>query len=156
MTKIASRGGARPIERTDNPVIVTRRGQIARLESSLTPHEAQIEDLVFLRKMLKRANIPFLLIRDHKNRSVLAIDIELRSAVERELTTACATEPMYAKTVDMPGLSPVLVAEGKLSPLADPRIVRLYRRRIAPGGFRYGPRFGVELQFWAFEQTVIR
>jgi Stealth protein CR2, conserved region 2/Stealth protein CR3, conserved region 3/Stealth protein CR4, conserved region 4/Stealth protein CR1, conserved region 1 len=136
--------------------IVTRRGKIARIESSLTPHEAQIEDLVFLRKLLKKANIPFLLIRDHKDRPVLAIDIDLRSAVERELTTACTEEPMYAKTVDAPGISPVLVAEGKLSTLEDPRIVRLYRRRIAPGGFRYGPRFGVELQFWVFEDTVVR
>jgi Stealth protein CR2, conserved region 2/Stealth protein CR3, conserved region 3/Stealth protein CR4, conserved region 4/Stealth protein CR1, conserved region 1 len=135
--------------------IVTRRGKIARLESGLTPHEAQVEDLVFLRKLLKKANIPFLLIRDHKNRPVLAIDIELRSAVELELTAACAEEPMYAKTVDKPGLSPVLVASGRLSSVADPRIVRLYRRRIAPGGFRYGPRFGVELQFWVFEESVV-
>ena len=156
MAKIASRDGVRPIQRTVNPVIATRRGKIARLESSLTPHEAQIEDLIFLRKVLKKANIPFLLIRDDKNRPILAIDIELRSAVESEVTTACATEPMYAKTVDTPGLSPVLVAEGRLSPLADPCIVRLYRRRIAPGGFRYGPRFGVELQFWAFEESVVR
>jgi Stealth protein CR2, conserved region 2/Stealth protein CR3, conserved region 3/Stealth protein CR4, conserved region 4/Stealth protein CR1, conserved region 1 len=156
MAKIASRDGARPIQPTDNPVIVTRRGKIARLESSLTPPEAQLEDLVFLRKALKKANIPFFLIRDHKNRPVLAIDIERRSAVERALTTACAKEPMYAKTLDTPGLYPVLVAEGRISPLADPRIVRLYRRRIAPGGFRYGPKFGVELHFWAFEDSVIR
>jgi hypothetical protein len=156
MTDIASRESVRPIRRTGNPVIVTRRGKIARLESSLTPHEAQIEDLVFLRKVLKKANIPFFLIRDHKNRPVLAVDIEQRSAVEREVTTACATEPMYAKTLDARGLSPVLVADGRLSPVADPHIVRLYRRRIAPGGFRYGPRFGVELQFWAFEDTVVR
>jgi hypothetical protein len=136
--------------------IVTRRGKIARIESSLTPHEAQIEDLIFLRKLLKRANIPFLLIRNHKNRPVLVIDVDLRSTVEHELATVCAEEPMYAKTIDTPGLSPVLVAQGRLSPVADARIVRLYRRRIAPGGFRYGPRFGVELQFWAFEDTVVR
>ena len=136
--------------------IVTRRGKIARIESSLTPHEAQIEDLIFLRKLLKKANIPFLLIRNHKNRPVLVIDIDLRSTVEDELATACAEEPMYAKTVDTPGLSPVLVAQGRLSLAADSRIVRLYRRRIAPGGFRYGPRFGVELQFWVFEDTVVR
>ncbi|MBV8180408.1 MAG: Stealth CR1 domain-containing protein, partial [Mycobacterium sp.] len=138
-----------------SPVIVTRRGKIARLESSLTPHEAQIEDLIFLRKVLRKNGIPFLLIRDHKSRPILAIDIELRSEVERTLTTACANEPMYAKTVDMQGLSPVLVAEGRLSPVADPRIVRLYRRRIAPGGFRYGARFGVELQFWVFEESLV-
>jgi Stealth protein CR2, conserved region 2/Stealth protein CR3, conserved region 3/Stealth protein CR4, conserved region 4/Stealth protein CR1, conserved region 1 len=156
MTNIARRDGVGPIQRPANPVIVSRRGKIARLESSLTPHEAQIEDLVFLRKVLKKANLPYLLIRDHKNRPVLVIDVELRSAVEREVTSACGQEPMYAKTVDSPGLSPLLVAEGKLSALADPRIVRMYRRRIAPGGFRYGPRFGVELQFWNFEEAVVR
>ena len=136
--------------------IVTRRGKIARIESSLTPHEAQIEDLIFLRKLLKKANIPFLLIRNHKNRPVLVIDVDLRSTVEHELAMACAEEPMYAKTIDTPGLSPVLVAQGRLSPVADARIVRLYRRRIAPGGFRYGPSFGVEMQFWVFEDTVVR
>lgn len=122
----------------------------------MTPHEAQIEDLIFLRKVLKKANVPYLLIRDHKNRPILVVDVELRSVVEREVTSGCANEPMYAKTVDSPGLSPLLVAEGRLSSLADPRIVRMYRRRIAPGGFRYGPKFGVELQFWDFEETVVR
>src|ERR1700744_2691727 len=156
MTKVGSGKGVRSAQSPEEPVIVSRSGRVARLESSLTPHEAQIEDLVFVRKVLKKANIPFLLIRDHKNRPVLAIDIELRSAVETELTTACAIEPMYAKTVDVRGLSPVLLAEARLSNLDDPRIVRLYRRRIPPGGFRYGSRFGVELQFWAYEETVIR
>ncbi|BBX76120.1 stealth family protein [Mycobacterium shinjukuense] len=156
MPKTISRDGARPVQRALAPIIVTRRGKIARLESSLTPQEAQIEDLVFVRKTLNRADIPFLLIRDHKNRPVLAIDIQLRPAVERALAAACLTEPMYAKTMDQKGISPVLMANGRLSSSADPRIVRLYRRRIAPGGFRYGPAFGVELQFWVYEETVIR
>lgn len=156
MPKISSRDGGRPAQRTVNPIIVTRRGKIARLESGLTPQEAQIEDLVFLRKVLNRADIPYLLIRNHKNRPVLAINIELRAGLERALAAACATEPMYAKTIDEPGLSPVLVATDGLSQLVDPRVVRLYRRRIAPGGFRYGPAFGVELQFWVYEETVIR
>ena len=156
MAKFVSRGGVRPVRRTLDPIIVTRRGKIARLETSLTPHEAQIEDLVFIRKVLTRADIPFLLIRSPKNRPILAINIELRPAVERALVAACITEPMYAKTVDETGISPVLIAKGRLSALADPRIVRLYRRRIAPGGLRYGPAFGVELQFWVYEETVIR
>jgi hypothetical protein len=156
MPKIFSRDGGRPVQPALDPIIVTRRGKVARLESSLTPHEAQIEDLVFLRKVLNKADIPFLLVRNHKNRPVLAINIELRHAVERALAAACATEPMYAKTIDERGISPVLVATSGLSRLVDPRIVRLYRRRIAPGGFRYGPAFGVELQFWVFEETVIR
>jgi Stealth protein CR2, conserved region 2/Stealth protein CR4, conserved region 4/Stealth protein CR3, conserved region 3/Stealth protein CR1, conserved region 1 len=156
MAKIELRESARPVRRTVEPIIVTRRGKIARLESSLTPHEAQIEDLVFIRKVLTRADIPFLLIRTHKNRPILAIDVELRPAVERALVTACSTEPMYAKTIDERGISPVLVADGHLSRLIEPRIVRLYRRRIAPGGFRFGSRFGVELQFWVFEEAVVR
>jgi hypothetical protein len=139
-----------------SPLIVTRRGKVARLESSLTPHEAQIEDLVFVRKVLKKAAIGYLLIRDDKDRPILVVDLQLRPAVEAAVAAACATEPMYAKTLDQKGLSPLLVAEGRLSALADPCIVRLYRRRIAPGGFRYGPAFGVELQFWAFEESAIR
>lgn len=156
MPKFSSRGGVRPAQRPVQPIIATRSGKIARLESSLTPHEAQIEDLIFLRKVLDKADIPFLLIRNHKSRPVLGINIELRSAVERALAAACVAEPMYAKTIDERGISPVLVANGHLSKLVDPRILRLYRRRIAPGGFRYGPEFGVELQFWVFEEAVIR
>lgn len=152
----ASRGRARRGRRTVDPVIVTRKGKIARLESSLTPNEAQIEDLVFIRKVLTKADIAFLLIRNPKNRPIIAVDVGLRAAVERALVAACATEPMYAKTLDEKGLSPVLIAQGRLSVLADPRILRLYRRRIAPGGLRYGPGFGVELQFWAFEDAVVR
>lgn len=153
MAMDASRGGSRT---SLDPIIVTRRGKIARRESSLTPDEAQIEDLVFVRKALNRARIPFLLIRNPKNRPILAINIERRPAVERALITACAGEPMYAKTIDEKGLSPVLIAKGQLSPLVDPRILRLYRRRIAPGGLRHGPAFGVELQFWVYEESVIR
>jgi hypothetical protein len=156
MAKIVSREGGRPVGRPLDPIIVTRRGKIARLESSLTPHEAQIEDLVFIRKVLNRADIPFLLIRNPKNRPILAISIELRPAVQSALVAACATEPMYAKTIDEKGISPCLVGRGRLSELPDPRMLRLYRRRIAPGGLRYGPAFGVELQFWVFEETVVR
>src|ERR1700730_3274578 len=155
MAKNASRESGRPVRRTVDPIIVTRRGKLARLESSLTPYEAQIEDLAFLRKVLNRANIPYLLVPSHKGRPILAIDIDLRPAVEQALAAACAAEPMYAKTIDERGLSPVLVANGHLSRLFDPRIVRLYRRRIAPGGFRYGPKFGIELQFWVFEENLI-
>jgi hypothetical protein len=156
MAKLAPSEGGRPVRRPLDPIIVTRRGKIARLESRLTPHEAQIEDLVLVRKVLTRADIPYLLIRSHKSRPILAINIELRPAVQRALVTACATEPMYAKTTDEKGLSPVLVAKGRLSELPDPRILRLYRRRIAPGGLRFGPAFGVELQFWVFEDTLIQ
>jgi hypothetical protein len=156
MAKFVSREGVQPARRTLDPIIVTRQGEIARLESRLAPQEAQIEDLVFLRKVLNRATIPYLFIRSHKNLPILAIDIELRPAVERALTAACADEPMYAKTIDERGISPALVANGNLSRLVDPQIVRLYRRRIAPGGFRYGPKFGVEIQFWVFEETLVR
>ncbi|HUO37482.1 MAG TPA: stealth conserved region 3 domain-containing protein [Mycobacterium sp.] len=155
MTKIRSPAGLRPMKGIVAPVIVTRKGHIARLESSLTPHEAQVEDLVFLRKVLRRAGIPFLLIRDDKGRPILVVDIELRSTAEHQVATACAAEPMYAKTLDVHGLLPVLVAKGRPSASPDPRNLRLYRRRIAPGGFRYGPAFGVGLQFWAFEDTII-
>ncbi|WP_310774221.1 stealth family protein [Mycobacterium sp. Z3061] len=155
MPNIFSREGSHPAQRSLSPIIVTRRGKIARMESSLTPHEAQIEDLIFLRKTLNRADIPYLLLRNHRDRPVLAVDIRLRSNVERALATACATEPMYAKTADAVDVSPSLLADGHLSAAPDPRILRLYRRRIAPGGLRYGPAFGVDLQFWVFQETVI-
>lgn len=134
-----------------SPVMVTRRGRIARVEASLTPHEAQIEDLIFLRKTLNRNDIPYLLVRDHKDRPALAVDIRLRGAVQRALAAACADEPMYAKSAD----EQHLLAHGQLSAAPDSRTLRLYRNRVAPGGFRYGPAFGVDLQFWAFDETAI-
>ncbi|MDP7706753.1 stealth family protein [Mycobacterium sp. TY815] len=149
MPKIFSSDGDRSVP--GSPVTVNRRGRIARVEASLTPHEAQIEDLVFLRKTLNRAGIPYLLVRDHKDRPILAVDIRLRAAVEQALAAACATEPMYAKSVD----GQVLLAGGRLSTSPDPRVLRVYRRRIAPGGFRYGPAFGVDLQFWSFDENAI-
>src|SRR5258707_13498952 len=105
MSKTVPRDGGRLAPSAVKPIIVTRRGKIARLETSLTPHEALVEDLVFLRKVLNRADIPYLLIRNHKGRPVLAINVELRPAVESALATACATEPMQAKTIDQPGIS---------------------------------------------------
>lgn len=153
MPKIFAQDGSRPGRM--NSLVVSRRGKVARRECGLPPHEAQIEDLVFLRKTLNRADIPYLLIRSHKNRPAIAVDIALRSAVEQALATACATEPMYAKTLDGVNISPVLLADGRLSAAADARNLRLYRRRITPGGFRYGAAFGVDLQFWAFGETMI-
>ena len=75
MAKPMSREGVRPAQRHLAPIVVTRRGKIAHLESGLTPNEAQIEDLVFIRKVLTRADIPFLLIRNPKNRPILAVNI---------------------------------------------------------------------------------
>ena len=156
MSKFELHEGSRPAAATLDPIIVTRQGKIARLESRLTPNEAQVEDLVFVRKVLNRNKIPYLLIRNHKGRPILAVDVESRPAVAQALAAACAAEPMYAKNIDERGISPILVADGNLSRPLDPRIVRLYRRRIAPGGFQYGPKFGVELQFWSFEENLVR
>ena len=39
----------------------------------------------FIRKVLNRTGIPFLLIRNPKNRPILAVNIELRPAVEHAL-----------------------------------------------------------------------
>src|ERR1700754_2006356 len=79
--KIVSREGGRAPRRAVDPIIVTRQGKIARVESRLTPNEAQIEDLVFLRKVFSRAGIPYSLVRSHTNRPILAIDIKLRPEV---------------------------------------------------------------------------
>jgi hypothetical protein len=46
-----------PVKGTVDPARISRRGTLALLESSLTPHQAQIEDLVFLRKVLTKAGI---------------------------------------------------------------------------------------------------
>jgi hypothetical protein len=118
----------------------------------LTPYEAMAQDLLFIRAELEAAGIPFLLIRGGDGRPALVVDIGLRARVAEALMSACLEAPLRAKILDGTGRSSVYLGDGLLSSDADPRLLRVFRRRECPrSGLRYGASAGVELQFWVFD-----
>jgi hypothetical protein len=118
----------------------------------LTPYEAMVQDLLFIRVELEMAGIPFLLIRGADGRPALVVDISLRARVAETLMAACLEAPLRAKILDGTGRSSVYLGDGLLSADPDPRLLRVFRRRECPrSGLRYGASAGVELQFWVFD-----
>jgi hypothetical protein len=118
----------------------------------LTPYEAMVQDLLFIRAELDMAGIPFLLIRGADGRPALVVDLSLRARVAETLMAACLEAPLRAKILDGTGRSSVYLGDGLLSADPDPRLLRVFRRRECPrSGLRYGASAGVELQFWVFD-----
>ncbi|WP_100345502.1 stealth family protein [Compostimonas suwonensis] len=121
----------------------------------LTPWQALVEDLLFVRDVLAEAGIDFWLVRGNDERPVIAIDASLRRQVETVLAAACVHEPLYSKAVEGKKRPPVLVADGALGH-RKPRIFRLFRPRlVVDSGLGYGTSTGVELQFWTVTEHEI-
>ncbi|MFD2341713.1 sugar phosphotransferase [Clavibacter tessellarius] len=138
------------------PDVVVRKGLATLVNRTLTPHQALVTDLLFIRDALLATGIDFWLIRGNDERPVIAIDVQNRDTVVRALVAACADEPLYAKTVDGRRRPPLLVADGRLTDNPDAGIFRLYRPRIEPDGLlAYGASTAVELQFFRFEGETI-
>ncbi|RIJ46148.1 sugar phosphotransferase [Clavibacter lycopersici] len=138
------------------PDVVVRKGLATLVNRTLTPHQALVTDLLFIRDALLATGIDFWLIRGNDERPVIAIDVANRDTVVRALVAACADEPLYAKTVDGRRRPPLLVADGRLTDNPDAGIFRLYRPRIEPVGLlAYGASTAVELQFFRFEGETI-
>ena len=91
------------VERVSSPRVLNRDdvvlydGQLTLLNSTLTPREAMIEDLLFLRAVLVDAEIRFLLVRGDHDELVLVVDREDRRALRLALAAACQNEPFYSK-----------------------------------------------------------
>jgi Stealth protein CR2, conserved region 2/Stealth protein CR4, conserved region 4/Stealth protein CR3, conserved region 3/Stealth protein CR1, conserved region 1 len=133
------------------PDVVVRKGVARILNRDLTPRQALVEDLLFIRRVLIDAGIEFLFVRGNDERPVIAIDESLRSRAERAFALACKDEPMYSKTIGGNQSAPVLLADGVFSPRRKARIFRLFRPRIEPvGGLSYGVSTGIEVQLWRF------
>ncbi|MFT2705882.1 stealth family protein [Clavibacter zhangzhiyongii] len=138
------------------PDVVVRKGLATLVNRTLTPHQALVTDLLFIRDALLATGIDFWLIRGNDERPVIAIDVSHRDTVVRALVAACADEPLYAKTVDGRRRPPLLVADGRLTDNPDAGIFRLYRPRIEPVGLlAYGASTAVELQFFRFEGDTV-
>src|SRR4051812_7856758 len=142
------------------PDVIEQGGRLALVNSSATPHEAMVEDLLFLRDALDGAGVHYLLIRTDGGRPVLAIEASDYRAAEAALAAACATEPFYALTLRPRDLArkgeSLLLADGRLSAESKPRILRLHRPRVDPGGsLAYGEAFAVQLEVWKRKGTEI-
>ncbi|WP_314102250.1 stealth family protein [uncultured Frigoribacterium sp.] len=136
----------------DRDDVVVRKGQFTLLNGHLTPQQSMIEDLLFIRRVLDEAEVPFLLVRGNDVRPVIAVDTVHRDAFAEAMTGAAATEPFYAKP---PKGQAVLVSEGGLLD-EDERIFRLYRPRVEPiGRLRYGAGTAVQVEFWILTDDQI-
>ena len=145
LTLIESGPMLRKLNRDD---IVLRKGQFTIVNSTQTPHQSMVEDLLAIRAVLDDRSIPYLLVRGDDNRPVIAIDRKRRAVLSAALAAAFTNEPFYSKA---PGDPALFVGDGRLSRTGKSRVLRVFRPRIEPvGKLRYGAANGVRIEFWDF------
>ncbi len=160
--------------------LVDIEGRLALVNTRLTPREAMLEDLGFLRDVLDSAGIGYLLVRGEDARSgairpVLAIDDRDRDEFTLALAEGCRAEPFMSRPFRTdrrggPGprraaserrrkrtrRSAALVSTGSLGGGPQDRAFVLYRPRVTPNGtLRYGSRYGIRLEFWVHDELDI-
>ena len=128
-------------------------GRFSLVNVRLTPDEATVADLLFVRDALDQAGIDYLLVRGEGDRPVLAVDRRERRRLAAALVAAAAAEPLYSKAMGRGRSSAVLVAAGALSDDPKAKIFRLFRPRVElRGGLKYGASAGIQLEFWTFRK----
>jgi hypothetical protein len=133
--------------------IVRHKGRLTLVNTSLTPAQATLSDLMFVRGALDKAGIRYLLVHGSTERPVIAVDRRDRKAVRAALVESMTGQPFYAKA---PGGRALLVADGRLVEHGKPSVVRLFRPRIEPAGaLAYGQKTAVQLEFWRFGEDEI-
>lgn len=131
------------------PDLVSSKGRLAVINTELTPRDAMIDDLLFIRDVLDHAKIEFLLVRGNDDRPVIAVDWGVRKKLRTALADATHNEPFYSKPLTTGRGKTVLLADGKLSGVASDRAFTLFRPRLAGhGGLRFGAATGVRLELW--------
>ncbi|WP_343899758.1 stealth family protein [Arthrobacter rhombi] len=157
-------GAASPVREVTSPAAMARlqeradvvraEGRYALVNSSITPHEAMVTDLLFIRDVLDAAGVGYLLVRGNDARPVIAVPWTDRKALRQALVAACQNEPFYSLTVDTRKDKALLVADGKLAASSKARMFRLYRPRIEPaGGLAFGASTGVQVELWQWTDT---
>lgn len=147
--------GAHLLRRDD---VLLVKGRYTLANRTLTPHEATVADLLFVRDVLERAGVDHLLVRGNDSRPVIAVDWAHRAALREALTRACADEPFYVRAADATRPKARLVATGGLHATPKARVLRLFRPRIEPvGGLRYGADQAVQVELWQHgpDETVL-
>ncbi|GAA3709694.1 stealth conserved region 3 domain-containing protein [Zhihengliuella alba] len=132
--------------------VLRHKGRYALINKSVTPHEAMVNDLLFIRDALDDAGVDYLLVRGNDARPVIAANWRDRKRLRATLVNACRDEPFYSLPVDARGASALLVADGQLSASSKARMFRLYRPRVDPvGGLAYGRGTGVQIELWKWD-----
>lgn len=150
MASAASR--ARLAERPD---VTAVKDKFALSITTTTPHEAMVEDLLFVRDALDDAAIEYLLVRGNDERPVIAIDNRDRQSVRDALVAACADEPFYSKPMDAKGAA-LLIADGLLASASAARTFRVFRPRShRTSGLFYGSAKGIQIELWEFSPDRI-
>jgi len=133
-----------------------RNGVSVLVNETLSPREAMIEDLLFLRAVLEDAGVEFLLVDGNDDRPVIAVDLTDGVVVRDALVAAMADQPFMLKTEGKKSGPAVLVADGLLSIEPDHRSFVLYRARVAPvGGLAYGASSGVRIEAWEWTDETV-
>lgn len=141
---------------SDREDVVKVKRRYALVNKDRTQHEAMVEDLLFIRRVLDDAGIGYLLVRGNDARPVIAINWDDRRELQDALAAACLNEPFYSMTVDAKKKRALLVGDGRLAEGNQARIFRLYRPRIEPnGGLVYGQSAGVQLELWMWQDEKL-
>ena len=128
------------------------KDRLALMDIGVTPHEAMVEDLLFVRRVLDDAGITYLLVRGNDQRPVIAVDLRMRDALRKAMVEACREEPFYARSVDTKKSRTLLIADGSLSPSDKTRIIRVYRPRAYTGtNLVFSAAAGVQIELWDLE-----
>ncbi|SDH14459.1 Stealth protein CR1, conserved region 1 [Rhodococcus triatomae] len=136
--------------------MVRFKGRYALEITATTPHEAMVEDLLFVRDVLDEAGVEYLLVRGNDERPVIAVDWDDRKTLRTALVAACENTPFYSKTVDAARGPAALVADGSLASTSKARIFRLFRPRVQPSsGLNYGASTGVQIELWSIGEDEI-
>ena len=134
--------------------VILHDGLLTLVNATLTPHDALVEDLLFIRFALDGAGIPFILVRGEDDSPVIAVDRKHRKALRTALAAACKNEPFYSKaaTRTKDAREPaVLIADGSLSVDPKARAFTLFRPRIEPKGrLCFGESIGVRVELWEY------
>jgi hypothetical protein len=139
--------------------IVLNDGMLSLVNHTVTPHEAMVEDLLFLRRVLDAAGIRYLLVRDDNALPVLAVDRRDRKLLQDSLVEACQSEPFYAQPARLTEAGKLrktdarrpamLLAEGTWASGSKVRAFSVFRPRAAAvGQLSFGASTGVRVEFW--------
>jgi hypothetical protein len=122
----------------------------------LTPADAMLADLLFVRGVLERAGVEFLLVRGNDARPTIAVDFADGEKIRAALVADMAAEPFLLKTEGKKAGPAVLVSDGLVSLGRTDRSFVLYRpRESATGGIRFGASSGVRVETWIFGDDAI-
>jgi len=153
--RTASPASAQTLDRRAD--VVHHKGRFAVRLTDQTPYDVMVQNLLFVREVLDRAGVDYLLVRGNDERPVIAVDLEDRARLREALVEAAAGAPFYVKPMDTKKKTSELLADGELSSRRKARVLRLYRPHWSKESrLYYGAATGVQIELWEFGEQEIR